>query len=261
MPIVNLVFVRHAETSNNNLQMSGAQLTRETRIADVHITPRGHQQSQCLGEYLQDVPNLSLILVSPMLRTLQTAKPLLSKVYHRNIETEVWLDIHEEGGIFTGTRADHLDGNVSSSILHGLTINEIHDHLGFKASIVGEPHPEGWYQGGFETPSECSSRADRVAEKLWSLITAATSASTIVMITHGLFMDSLVRRLMNFMNPRDSHPFFAHNCGLHILHVHSETKHVAVGCLNGTQHLPVDLKTGHSIGDVFKCGAQHFTGF
>ena len=81
--------------------------------------------------------------------------------------------------------------------------------------------------------------------------------STVVIVTHGLFMDSIVRKLLKFPIERDSVPLFALNCAFHILHLHSETEKVAVACLNATPHLPPNLRTGHSIGDVFRCAPNY----
>jgi broad specificity phosphatase PhoE len=259
MPVVNVILVRHAETSNNNLQMSGQQLTTATRISDVQITRLGQNQSELTSSYLSKIDNVSHVLISPMLRTLQTAKPLVDNLGN-SIKTEIWLDLFEEGGIFNGTRADHLQGKPHESLQHGLTIDEIKNHLGTDVSVIGEVHnSRGWWKGGFETPPESLSRADTVADRIWDLVKTFDKPATIVIVTHGLFMDSVVRKFLSFPTNRETVPFFALNCGFHILHLHTETGRVAVACLNGTPHLPADLRTGHSIGDIFRCSRDYLS--
>ena len=237
--------------------MSGEQLTPSSRVSDVNITPLGEKQSDLTGEYLANIRDVSHVFVSPMLRTIQTARPLMTRLAHR-VTPEVWFDIFEEGGIFSGTRADHLQGIENPNILHGLTIDDIKREAKVNVTIRGNAHPRGWWRGGFEHPEESSARAERVACAIWDLVDTMTSPSTIVIITHGLFMDNVVRKLLNF--PTDEAALvFAHNCGLHILHLHSETRRVAVAGLNVTPHLPLDYRTGHSVGNIFKCTPDYLS--
>ena len=237
--------------------MSGEQLTPATRVSDVSITPVGEKQSELTADYLASIRHVSHVIVSPMLRTIQTARPLMRRLAPK-VTPEVWLDLFEEGGIFSGTRADHLQGIEDSNILHGLTIEEIKAQANVHVTIRGEPHSKGWWRGGFESPDQSNARADRVASEIWKLVDTMKHSATVVIITHGLFMDNLVRKLLKFP-AHDSALVFAHNCGLHILHLHTETRRIAVAGLNVTPHLPVELRTGHSVGNTFKCSPEYLS--
>jgi len=73
----NITMIRHAESQAN---AGGVTLTPES----IELTERGHQQAKDLAESLEVIP--SLIVVSPFVRTLQTAQPVIERYPQAKVE-------------------------------------------------------------------------------------------------------------------------------------------------------------------------------
>ncbi|MEZ4623030.1 MAG: histidine phosphatase family protein [Caldilineaceae bacterium] len=110
-----LFLIRHAQSANN-LLAEQAQMDDylARRSPEPTITELGFRQAQLTADHLASfataVPGegrggdshgyaFTKLFVSPMLRTLQTALPISKAL---NLQPEVWIDIHEHGGIFHG---------------------------------------------------------------------------------------------------------------------------------------------------------------
>ncbi|HJL88418.1 MAG TPA: histidine phosphatase family protein, partial [SAR324 cluster bacterium] len=98
-----LFLIRHAE-SRNNIRKSDQE-----RVSDPELTDNGRLQSIHLAEFLQKGLHLSRaeyekhkkpldqIYCSAMKRSLDTVNPVGVAI---GLNPEVWLDIHEVGGIY-----------------------------------------------------------------------------------------------------------------------------------------------------------------
>ena len=107
-----LFIIRHAQSVNNALA------DERDRVSDPSLTELGHHQAQLLAEHLAIGKNPELskwtsveatvshnrrsyditqLYCSAMHRSLQTAQPIAQAL---NLTPEIWLDIHEHGGIF-----------------------------------------------------------------------------------------------------------------------------------------------------------------
>ena len=186
LPCVNVILIRHAETDNNFIQMVDMHIKPAERKPDVSITERGFRQSEATGRFISAIPHLKRVIVSPMLRTLQTASPLV-KLVAQNVPVDVWLDLYEEGGIFRGTRFEHQEALMAKAkrgsdvdvcgypLEHGLNPSDFHKILGCESVKVvsdagsGVSNNLGWWRGGFETQEEVDKRADGLVQKIWAL--------------------------------------------------------------------------------------------
>ena len=126
---MNLFLIRHAESKNNICK------NYQERVSDPELTENGHLQSTYLAEFLQKGLHLSQrefeenerpfdqIFCSAMQRSLETVRPIGVAV---GLKPEVWLDIHEVGGIYK-FNADFTKkiGFLFGSEASGLSNNEV----------------------------------------------------------------------------------------------------------------------------------------
>ena len=113
---MDLYIIRHAQSTNNALP---AEIEMSDRVCDPLLTELGHRQAELPGRAPGDRPRrlersrigrpeaggapsvtsygITRLVCSPMRRTLLTAQPISHVL---EIRPEVWLDIHEHGGIY-----------------------------------------------------------------------------------------------------------------------------------------------------------------
>ena len=99
-----LYLIRHGQSVNNALYEQGLERDRHF---DPDLTEIGHEQARRVAQYLaesNDMPGrlsepfkLSHLYCSAMTRAMQTAQPIAAAL---NIQPEVWVDVHETGGLF-----------------------------------------------------------------------------------------------------------------------------------------------------------------
>ena len=187
---MDLFLIRHGESYNNALE-DGSQ-----RVSDPPLTGLGEEQAERVASHLArgghldaaeraGRPALDSLYCSPMRRALQTARPIAAAL---GTAPEVWIDIHEVGGIWLEGKGD----------LHGMTRDEIRS--GFPG--VGLPDgvgEQGWWPGGQEAKHAGRGRAIAVAAELKERARrGAESGETperLGIVTHGDFMSGLVKAL------------------------------------------------------------------
>ena len=96
---MDLYLVRHAQSANN------ANLPDE-RVHDAPITQIGERQCAYLAHWSKSA-GVSRLLVSPMLRTLQTVHYVRETL---DLIPEVWGELHEQGGCISGSTAAAYEG-------------------------------------------------------------------------------------------------------------------------------------------------------
>lgn len=241
--------IRHGQ-SYNNLLMEDETL----RVQDPHLTDLGVAQAEQLAAFLASAPNLEQLVrypvdsrqraehhrhsfthlyTSPMRRTLQTAQPLARAL---NLQPEIWVDIHEHGGIY-------LTQNGVTTGFGGLTRSQI------QAEFPGYTLPEmitenGWWnpQDGFEDITLCRARAMRVARRLRERAQAENSADDrIALVTHGTFMDCLIKALFNRL-PGDDHYHWHYNTAITRFDLLKDGG-LILRYINRVSHLPPDCVT------------------
>jgi broad specificity phosphatase PhoE len=220
------------------------------RVADAPLTPLGHDQAARLAEHLaRDViPDrssaaaqadlsqaplhgygITRLYCSPMWRSLQTAEPLGRAL---GLAPEVWLDLHEQGGIYL----DEEGGPVGYP---GQTPVEIQrDFPGYRLPAALDER--GWWQGGYEDMPACCTRAARVAEALRA---RAADGDLLALITHGTFLDVLIRQLLGQPLEPAPAPYYLHyNTGISRLDFLADGR-LIVRYLNRIGHLPAHWVT------------------
>lgn len=200
-----LYIIRHAQSVNNALMED-----QEKRVQDPPLTDIGHQQTAHLAEYFKLSENLETrvtlsmddparntyhpyeithLYCSPMHRALQTARPIGEAL---NLTPEVWIDIHEHGGIWL-----QKEGVITG--YGGMTRSQILAE--FPGYVLPEEITEaGWWkpEDGLEDISLCHARAMRVAAALKSrAIDEASKDDQVAIVVHGTFIDSLLKALFD----------------------------------------------------------------
>jgi len=249
-----LYLIRHAQSENNELADSRIRRDRgepqrmtggeNPRTADPGLTHIGTAQALAVAAHLKrdqdrtdvrdglvgdDCCGIRRLYCSPMLRALQTARPMGEAL---GLAPEVWVDIHEGGGVWLD-RQDGL-GRVGHG---GLTRSEMETR--FPGLRIPDGVTEsGWWNGSFEPREQLVARAARVAHVIRDVIANATER--IAMVSHGTFLNLLVQHLV-FGSPVPGCRFSSHNTAISRLDF--EGDRLMVRYLNRVDHLTDDLIT------------------
>lgn len=242
-----LFLIRHAQSLNNFLaEQVKLDEYMTQRSPEPPLTEIGFRQAELVAAHLagnrypeveQEKSNatpgygFTRLYCSPMLRTLQTAQPI-SKAF--GLTPQVWIDIHEHGGIFDG---DPQKGPVGQHF--GLTRQEMIELFpGYE--LPAEVTENGWWPGGYEEMEGCYQRAQRVAEQLraWA---PTMAEERIALVAHGTFMDALIKAILG--QDFASQLYYSHyNTAITRLDF-TPRGFILLRYLNRTEHLPPDLIT------------------
>lgn len=264
-----LYLIRHAQSHNNAIADSAQRSARGQAgasgnadelpagffpSADPPLTDIGEEQAQRVAEYLCTRPDktdvrdgvgeesghrFDRLYSSAMLRALQTAQPIANAL---NLKPEVWLQVHEEGGIWLSRQRGRPE-----------------DKGGLKRSQVAERFPEfalpaelsesGWWRGAAETRERLISRAGRVAADIRERFVAPASANEapqggaalrVAVVSHGTFLHFLVCHLLQGHAPDNTY-LSHHNTGITRLDFSGDR--VFLRYHNRIDHLPCELVT------------------
>ncbi len=245
-----LYIIRHAQSTNNALK------NPRFRINDPALTALGHQQAELVAQHLADGVNLEMtvgisdedthvnrrrgykltrLYCSAMHRAMLTANHIGQAT---GLTPEIWLDIHEAGGIFDGYPDGGIfDGNPDRGNLVGQAGRS-------RAEILAEfPHfnlpPEitetGWWNKPHEDWAACLGRAIRVADELGRMARDANPAERVAMVSHGGFIDALLKALTNQV---PGHQVFHHHFNTAITRLDIEKDgYLHVRYINRVPHL------------------------
>ena len=227
-----LYIVRHGQSTNNALA------DRSERVADPPLTPLGRRQAEMVAQHLATgmvkVPDGELrpygigrLYCSAMERALDTAQVMGSAL---GLVPEVWLDIHEVGGIY-------LDGPEGPEGYAGKTRQEIEDEYpGFV--LPDGITDEGWWNRPREDRRARLLRAGRVVAALRE---RAGGDERIALVTHGGFVNVLQKVL--FRQAAGTNMWFdLYNTAISRIDFYADG-HVSVQFLNRVDHLPPELVT------------------
>ncbi len=205
-----LYLIRHGQSSNNllaeQLKERPGPFPFETymrqRVAEPPLTEMGERQAKRLGAYAKGM-TISRLYCSPMLRTMQTILPLAESLGR---EPAVWVDLHEHGGIFLRS------GPNEEAVGHpGLNRAEMKEMFpGYRLDGISD---SGWWHGDEEDLASCHARAVRVAEELHRMAGESEENESIAAVSHGTFMDSLLKALLGRLPGHDLY-FNHHNTGV-----------------------------------------------
>lgn len=288
-----IYFVRHGESANNAAKHNDCRTgeadtsvcpstSSKTRVADPSVTEKGARQCWGLVESKTlDHINVGQVWSSAMVRCVETTKILCANM--PDVPIKIIGELHEEGGLFDGPRA--LQGKGLPQV-YGLTQSEIlrlfpsASNVSFEsagcsnssssssttASSKKRKSPKraksthstttGWWHGGFEDIDHLKQRLDTVREKIFDEVRhpTADANSSVVIVTHGLFMDRILKYLLSI--PFDSSVYFlTGNTAVSCLEVEctvgrtgDDGTKVALVYHNRGPHLQDDLRSTHSCG-------------
>lgn len=241
-----LYLLRHAQSVNNARYLEDPDNFESRRQSDPSLTDIGFQQAEYVAQYLAeaiDSPNekdpfsITHVYCSPMQRTLLTAQPIAEKL---EMVPEVWRDIHEIGGVFEVNASGQQIGGT------GMNRQQIIDRFGYTVPET-DVTDRGWWkpEQGSEEVTDFLSRAVRVALELRD---RKDSDERLVLVSHGAFLDALVKALFNQIPTHPNQLFYAHyNAGLTRIDFSDESgwdsDNLRLHYLNRVDHLPHEVRT------------------
>ncbi|MCB0192455.1 MAG: histidine phosphatase family protein [Anaerolineae bacterium] len=239
-----LYIIRHAQSTNNALA------NQKDRVCDPELTELGHQQAKVVAEHLahgvdpeyvvgvseEDTAadsrqgyKIDHLYCSAMHRSMLTAKPISEAL---GLTPEVWIDIHEHGGIF-------LDHGGEKGIV-GYPGKRRSDILAEFPNYTLPPTvtDEGWWrmENGKEDWPGCHGRAIRVYRTLRE---RAPSRENIAIVTHGGFMDALMKAITNQL-PNPSLIYHHYNTSITRVDFRPDGK-TDLRYINRFDHLPAEM--------------------
>ena len=236
-----LFVVRHGESANNAL----TDLSQ--RSMDPKLTENGERQIVHAAQFIADGrhltpgeraaggPYIDHLYCSPMWRCLRTVQPIGEAT---GLAPEVWVDIHESGGIFL----DH-GGDRGIVGYPGMTRTEmLNEFPGY--TLSEQVSDQGWWNRGMEPLHLCHGRAMGVVSTLQSWARADHDAGKprrIALVSHGGFMHSFLMAL-GLGLPGNGLSFFHNNTAIDRVDIDAHG-HVHVTYVNRVTHLPDELIT------------------
>ncbi len=239
---MDLFIIRHGQSANNALP------NIRDREVDPPLTELGKRQADILADYLaggetHDLTaslttnntkfqlrrgfGITSLFSSPMYRSLQTVRPIAQSL---GLAPQIWVDLHEGGGMYLDHGGD--DGMVGYP---GRTRSEIFAEFpGFQ--LPPGITESGWWNQGHEEPSSLAIRAARVSDQLREM---AAKEGRVAMITHGLFMDVLLKALFGQV-PGDNIYYRHHNTAISRISISTGERTEAMH-LNRVDHLGPEL--------------------
>jgi broad specificity phosphatase PhoE len=206
-----------------------------------------------------------LLFASGFKRALQTCRHVSEAT---GLVPSLELSMHEEGGIFEGTRREAREQTASGSYVrplrHGLDAQGMQEHLPGVTGleVVAE---RGWWRGGVETVEQTVDRANACMEWLWQLVDVKGGRAgdlgpgAAVCVTHGLFLDRLLKASMGIPATAETPKFLTANCAYWLLElVHDpqnteDPRRVVFLACNVVDHVPTAVRTGHKMGRHSHC--------
>lgn len=191
---MDLFFIRHGQSANNNLFIkTGARVGRQ---ADPDLTELGKIQAIRLAEFIFQHPQdfgFTHLYSSLMTRAIQTATPLAEALQLPVLGS---TDLHESGGIYL---EDEKDGTPIGQV--GKSCEEL-AKLSSRLILPNSLNGSGWWDRPFESPEERPIRARRVAE--WLLQIHGSSNDRVAIVSHYGFFNHLIWALLGLERPQGS---------------------------------------------------------
>lgn len=242
--------IRHGQSTNNVLT------DVRQRVYDPPLTDLGHRQAEYLATYLATMPEMPTgmfglekdnadhfgfthLYTSAMTRSLQTTRPIAKAL---NIKPEIWVDIHEGGGVFL------KDENGIETGYPGITRSQItvdYPDYGIPETIT----ENGWWDitRGEEKPDDFMLRVVRVAQVIykWANQQEVHGNDRIALVSHGLFLSALLKVIMGHPVWNPTSPFYVHyNTAITRLDFNEGWDDpLRLHYLNRVEHLPAELRS------------------
>ena len=227
-----LYLIRHAQSENNIL----TDATMDQRQVDPGLTELGLRQRDLLADFLANGAEIGSegfridrLYTSAMYRSLLTSQPISQAL---GLKPEVWLPLHELGGMYKRSNGSDLGfGGMSSADIN----------LAFPAYQLPEAVTEaGWYDAklGFEPIAHSLGRAETVARTLrqWS-----GSEDTIALVSHAGFLNLLLWAIFDDAPGHERWRYYHNNTA--ITRIDYERGAPVLHYLNRVDHLGADLRS------------------
>jgi 2,3-bisphosphoglycerate-dependent phosphoglycerate mutase len=225
--------IRHAQSENNVLTEDNVHL----RKADPNLTELGYEQRDYLANFLKTTSDnnstkfdFTHLYCSAMHRTLLTTQPIAKAL---DMQPQVWVDLHEKGGIF-------LRKNGQTKGYGGMNRSEILDEFpGY--DLPDKITDQGWYDATMEQEPETHSfyRAIKVAKVLQE---RSKSNDVIALVSHGGFLDILLKAIFNQLPSRPYTMRYYHN-NTAITRIDYYQGRPALHYMNRVDHLASDKRS------------------
>ncbi len=248
-----LFIIRHGESVNNflNDQYPYDEYMAK-RTPDPELSELGWRQANAVATHLATatvaehhhtvlqesaVYGITHIYCSAMIRAMQTAQPIAEAL---GIQPEVWLDLHEQGGLFYG----NLRHPESVTGHPGMTRAEMEARFpGYR--LPGEVTDSGWWKHGHESPDAFYSRTVKVAEQLRQLAQQDHEQGRdgrIALVVHGDLIDLLMKALLGQL-PGHSFRYTNYNTAINRLDF-SPNGSIFLRYVNRTEHFTQAIFSG-----------------
>jgi len=185
-----LYIIRHGESANNALGTEDFNYDEymATRSPDPVLTQIGERQAKLVGAHLAETGyGITELHCSAMIRAMQTALPIGQAL---GLQPQVWIDIHEHGGMFLGNPRNGEGIRSYPGISRGEAIERFPGY-----GLPDGLSDAGWWHQDYEDMDACTARAERVVDVLEERA-AQDDDSVIALVTHGTFIDQLLKALM-----------------------------------------------------------------
>ena len=224
-----LYLIRHAQSENNVIidehikdyqDAQGLKIYENHRFSDAPLSEIGQQQAEKLGEFLVNSYlsssndkyqdrfkfnnfDFTHLFVSPMLRTMDTAKPFVDRV---DLKPVIWENLHEQGGVW------NIDRSTGQRIgFPGVTPEFI--KIQYPDYIVQESmNPNGWWSRPYEEPEACYKRSGKVLEEL--IKKYGETDHRIAIVTHSYFINCILYYLFNLSTVNREYLFILNNASI-----------------------------------------------
>lgn len=225
--------IRHAQSENNVLTSDNLH----RRKVDPDLTELGYRQREALADFLANEADLadrsfavSRLYTSAMYRSLLTTQPVSAAL---NLRPDVWLDLHEKGGMFQrqNGRVNGFGGMSRSAIT-----SQFPDYR--LPEAVSEV---GWYDAalGYEPETHSAFRAIKVANDLGE---RSRSDEVIALVSHAGFLDTLLKAIFGQLPSRAYAMRYYHN-NTAITRIDYDGRRPALHYLNRVDHLPPAMRS------------------
>jgi len=226
--------IRHAESTNN------IRKNDNERVADPELTQRGLLQRDHLASFIQEGRHLTnaerktggvvldQLYCSAMQRALQTTLPVGQAI---GLKPEVWLDIHEVGGLY---ELNPVDGKkVGCSGLNREEVNHDFPEYLLPATLTNQ----GWWNKEAEDMTATHSRVKQVLQQLTD---RSAENFRIGLVTHGAFMSIFFSLLFKLL-PSKKMMFQHYNSGISRISFEKKDR-IIIQYLNSFEYLPENLR-------------------
>ena len=230
---MHVYLIRHAQSENN-------VLTRDSlhrRKVDPDLTKLGYRQREALAEFLANEAEfadqpfaISRLYTSAMYRSLLTTQPVSAAL---NLQPDVWLDLHEKGGMF-----QRRNGRVSG--FGGMSRSAIKSQFP-DYQLPNGVSEAGWYDAelGYEPETHSAFRAIKVANDLSE---RSRSDETIALVSHAGFLDTLLKAIFGQLPSQAYSMRYYHN-NTAITRVDYDGRRPVLNYLNRVDHLPPAMRS------------------